>query len=588
MSKQKQAKKDTSINDEGRIPETATVYRTVIAIDVNTIGASRFEPQARRRAKFKKEDTEKLGDSIVKSGLEQPILVRPVKPLDEFKYEYEIVFGERRWLAHKAKNLKYIDCFIKELSDSEVIERQYQENHERQDNDPLDDAFYFKYLQEKQGYSVKDLSIKFNISEKAVVNKLKFNDLIEEAKQELSDGFLPLGHALFLSKFPPETQKKIVEEQMAYRYGDKDDGACSFAEFKEEIELEILRKLADAPFNPDDPRLHIKGLICSKCPERTGYSPMLFEDAEDWENDSCLNGRCFQSKININLRLKREDIAANYAKPGDYIEDAVKKVPIVYEYGFVDKDDIPFSDVKPDDVLKNQKLYESKECESAEPALAIKGEKKGQEVYICRNKECEIHFPRNKSENSQQELSEWQREQMESEFKMKVAIQVRDQIYAESIRFFESGNSFWQYSDLVDKLLQNLLFIRRNQFEQLKLALKKFPKPPAKFDDSTKNADFVARLEPFQKSQLLFLCTFAEVGHMFWRYEPQEDVKGLAKEYTKLDYRKLEAEARVKLAPKEFKEIAEGYLLRVVNGIEEEPPKFWLKENSDADTEDSD
>jgi ParB/RepB/Spo0J family partition protein len=585
MSKQKQvqspkSKVESSNTFEIDLDSYQPGQTLAIPIETWRIVPNNFEPQQRRRARFKQEDFESLGKSILKHGLRQPILVRPIAVLDERKADFEIVFGERRWEATKAAKISFVNCFVESLTDAQVIELQYEENHKRQDNDPLDDAFYFKYLQDNEGYSVKDLSIKFSISEKAVANKLKFNDLIDEAKQDLSEGFLPLGHALYLSKFSPETQQKILEDGLPYQWGDKNDGAQSFTEFKDEVEKEILRKLATAPFNPDDERLHLKGLVCSKCPERTGFSPMLFDGADNWENDSCLNAKCFSEKINVNLRIKREDIAAKICKPGVFIEDAVKKVPLVTESSYFDKDDIPFSDAK---ILTSQNLIESTECEHANPALCVKGDKKGQEVFICNTESCEVHNPisDNKTEKPT-ELSDWERRSKEKEFNSEVAKSVREEVFAESIKFFESGNSFWQYSDLVDELLAQFLFSRRHYWDELKTALKTFPKLPKNFDDSAKTKAFIAQLEPFHKSQLLFLCTYATDGYIGYNFTPQDGVEKIAKDYTKLNYKKLDAEMRMNLAPDEFKHLAEGYLLQVVSGVDDaEPPHFWYEENKD-------
>lgn len=566
MAKQKQVKEV-----ETNIP------RTVVSIELSRIVPNSLEPQARRRKRFNQDEIESLGKSIVSKGLLQPILVRPIAVLSELKGDYEIVFGEQRWLASKGKKLKTIDCFVRELTNAEVIELQYEENHERKEPDPLDDAFYFKYLQTEENYSVQDLSIKFNISEKAVINKLKFNDLIEEAKQELSDGILPLGHALYLSKFPPETQKLIVEEQYAYNYGDKNDGAVKLSEFKEEVEENIIRKLSEAPFNPDDARLHLKGLICSKCPERSGFEPRLFDGADNWENDSCLNPTCFKEKTNINLRIKHEDIAAKISKPGEYLDEAVKKVPLVTESYWFDDDDTPFNKK---DVLTKQKILETNECENATPALCVKGEKKGAEVYICQNKTCPTHNPTSKEEETK-ELSEYRRKELEEEQEIKVGLQVRETVFAEAIRFFERGNSFWQYADLVDRLLVETLFARRHYWSNLRSVLKQFPKCPKNFDDKDANVKFVSTLEPFHKSQLLFLVTFVAVGDMSWRYEPQDGVKQIATDYTKLNYKKLDAETRFELAPDEFKPLAQAYLDAVIEDRETEPPKFWVKEDEE-------
>ena len=105
---------------------------TIILIPISNIQPSPLEPQARRRARFKPEEIETLGDSIVRHGLRQPILVRPSEKQEHKNRQrvYEIVFGERRFLAAKAKGISEIKCFVENLSDAEVIELQYEENHE--------------------------------------------------------------------------------------------------------------------------------------------------------------------------------------------------------------------------------------------------------------------------------------------------------------------------------------------------------------------------------------------------------------------------------------------------------------------------
>lgn len=569
-------KPKSKAKNAGDIPITVTTS-SVVDIEVSRIGVSRFEPQKRRRARFRDEDTAALGQSIRVNGLKQPIQIRPVKPLDDFKSEYEIVFGERRFLASKFIGAKTIRCFVEDLSDAQVLELQYEENHRRQENSPLDDAFLFKFLIETEGYDEKKLADKFNKSVRNIKQMLSLNELVPEAVALFESGKLPLKHATYMAKFHEAAQKEIFEEGMMWRYGDEDDGIADFEEFKDSIEEEIIRKLADAPFDPEDKRLNLKGLKCSECLKNTHFQKVLFPEFE--AEARCMDKVCFDAKTRIHLTLIRDEIAEKMIaenSPAKTIEQAVKAVPLVTSSSYVDNENLPFKEK----VLTNQKILPEPECEFSTIALSVKGEQKGQEVYICAEKKCPVHDAHSKAK-SVDDLSDFQRENLENEFTVKVGLAVREQIFAESIRFFESGKTVWEFADLVEKLLCKLLFSRRTYFANaLKNVIKQFPKCPAGFGDDELNAKFVSGLQPFQKQQLLFLCIFAETGYMSWRPEPQDEVKELAKNYCKaaINYELLDAETRLKLAPDEFKDLAAKHLENVRNGEKSEIPSFWVKE----------
>ena len=284
------------------------------SVSVDRIIVSPFETQIRRRSKFNTEDIETLSDSILRNGLRQPIQLRPVGD------KLEIVFGESRFLAHLAKNLSKINCFVDELSDVQVVELQWAENHDRQEPDPLDDTFTFAYLKSEQNLTDYDLSIKYKMSETNVARRLKLNDLIPEAKDLLSRKILPLGHAVFMATLGTEAQKEIVEDRMYYLYSDHDQRILTYDEFEDLIGVEITRELSNAPFDTSDPRLHIKNLTCADCPQRTGFEPKLFDEGFA-KGDKCLNKKCFEMKTNVNLKIQQAEIAeANVATMGEAVE----------------------------------------------------------------------------------------------------------------------------------------------------------------------------------------------------------------------------------------------------------------------------
>lgn len=533
-------------------------------IDLIDIVVSPFPSQKRRRERFDPLETEKLAVSIKTHGLRQPILVRPAGK------KFEIVYGERRFLATRFNKSKTILAFIDLLSDANALELQYEENHQHSPNYPLDDAFLFKYLHEREGYSIEQLADRLNTSRRNVADKLKLNDLIPEAKTELENGSLPLKHAIYIAKFAPSTQKIIISEKYAYRYGDADDGARPFEEFQEEVEEHILRQLSNAPFDPADERLHIKHLQCFNCEERTGFAPLLFTDLA--KGDSCLNKSCFEVKTNLHLKFKREELAANLPNPDEKpLAEIVKNVPLVTERSRVE--DSPFKKEKP---LTSQKFLPEPECEFSEISLIVEGSRKGEETYICRNKLCKVH---NAKKPEQGEPTTQQLEALETDFEIKVRMIAREKVFAEAIKTFDDNNPFWIYEDLVEKLIVECLFSKRMYLKSsFSNILEKFPKCPKNFDSTEKTAAFVKTLDFRQRSRLLFLCTFSTLDFMSWRVEPQDGVRRIALDYTDTDYDLLDAEIRLSIAPEEFKDKAAAYLEAVRNGEKPLLPQFWTGE----------
>lgn len=537
----------------------------IFNLNLSNIVPSPFEPQSRRRSKFKPEDIEDLANSIVLQGLFSPIVVRPSRIFIEKQAarNYEIVFGERRYLAHKIKNLDKIKCFVRELSDAQVLEMQYQENHQRSDNDPLDDAFLFQYLKTHEKYSDDDLADHFAKTKKEITEKLKLNDLIPEACAELSAGTLPLRHAYHLAKFPESSQREIVKSQLAYKYNDRSERAVSYHEFKAEVEENIVRRLTDAPFSTIDPRLHIKQLICPKCPDRTGFETYLFPDLA--KEDSCLNAACFRLKTNTHLKLKREELAAKIPNPAmNSIEEQIKHVPLVTGKSYTDER-APFREK----VLTNQKLMPECECEYSELSLIAEGIGKGESAYICREKSCPVHNP--PTEFDGDNLTD-----AETGFDRQVAKHVRRKIMKSAMEWFDDRRTFWVFDNLIKNLIARFLFeIDGFYHADISEAIRDWKNAPKNLKNPARIRSFVEGLDKRRQSQILFLL--AHVG--------AEDVQLLkiAADYTDLKFHLLDAETRLELSPEEFKPQARRYLQQLENGQAAEVPRIPGSETFDYD-----
>lgn len=496
--------------------EQVTSAAAVAVIGLDEIVPSTLEPQRLRRQRFEDSELEELAASIRSKGLICPITVRPVQSngagRGKKKPGFEIVCGERRALASRLAGAKTIQAITRELSDEDALEIQLQENLQRKDPDPLDEAFSFKYLLEKGNCTVHDLSIRFGRTEKNIRQKLKLNDLIPEALKELSDGDLPLGHAREIAKYPPGVQQKIVEDELAYRWQDKNDGAVSLADFKGEIEDEITLKLDAAVFDKSATDLHPEGLACEACPERTGYEPLLF-DEELKVGDSCLNKDCFKAKEIRFYELSRERIAEEEKTEPENI------LPVTdsYHYGKT-----PFGDTKFEDQVK---YLDKPECADSKPSIIFKGERAGQKTYICTNKDCEVHKKQTDVDDSEDQPSDWQLKRMETTFQIDVANKVRSRVLLESLKHFGKKNLFWNNQDLVIKLILDL--VGQNSYRLNNYHKEVFSVWSGEDLDWSKESEikkFVSGLDPLKQTEILFLLTFVNENFSTYDMVPQDGV----------------------------------------------------------------
>ncbi len=526
-------------------PETVkavtTFSDTVIPIDITKITPSPFEPQARRRKHYKQTKLEELASSIEQQGLLHPIIVRPKDG------KHEIVVGERRWLAFKLLGLEKINCFVNNYSDAKALEVQMQENLQRQDIDPLDEAFDYKFLLENSKSTIDDLAVKFGKTEKFIQQRLKLTELIPEALREIEEDFLPLGHALAIAKYPSESQQTIVSEQMAYRGDDKAYGAKPLPEFISEIENRIVRLLKNAPFDTENPNLRLDGLICPNCPQRSKFAPLLFADDFD-EDDRCLNRKCFEFKTNVDLRQKLDEIAAQMPNPEHKpLEEIRKEVPLVTDKSWADK--TPFKK-KP---LTNQEFFDEPTCVYSELSLITGGERKGQKAYTCQNKSCAVHNPA-------QILSEVDSREKTRELERRVELLAREKVLAKAIEFFTDYKPIWMYDDLIQKLIVELWIGKGIETQKfITRIIRDWKELPKAINGRGELKDFVASLDKTKQSQLIFLLLCP------WNASTDE-VKQLAEDYARTDYRIIEAEARLELAPESEKILAQDILTATRGG----------------------
>lgn len=163
-----------------------------------------------------------LGRSIAEKGLQQPITVRPIKD-DPHGHSHEIVFGERRWRAHKwlAANGRLPDgtilCHVRAMSDDERDSAATVENLQRADITPFEEAMAFKRELDK-GKTVEELARELGLSQSWRISyRLRLLNLNEATAKLARAGSISLNDAQEIARLPEREQLQVVQRLNAGR-----------------------------------------------------------------------------------------------------------------------------------------------------------------------------------------------------------------------------------------------------------------------------------------------------------------------------------------------------------------------------------
>jgi len=161
------------------------------AIDMVAISELTRNPYQPRQI-FNEVKLEELSQSIKKNGIIQPIAVRQNKSNSE---KYEIVAGERRWLAAQRAGLHEIPVNILDLSDVESLEVAIVENVQRDDLSPIEEARGYKRLSDEFKYDHDSISKLMSKSRSHISNTLRLLTLPSDVIAMLEEGTLTSGQA---------------------------------------------------------------------------------------------------------------------------------------------------------------------------------------------------------------------------------------------------------------------------------------------------------------------------------------------------------------------------------------------------------
>src|SRR3989344_4092383 len=155
-------------------------------IPVSSISPNTHQP----RRNFSAPELEDLASSIKEHGILQPLLVT-----ERTDGGYELVAGERRWLAAQMAGLATVPALIKTMANRDKLEVALIENIQRENLNPIEEAFAYQRLMEEFSLTQQDVADKVGKSRPAIANTIRLLSLPEEVKTALVDKRINTGQA---------------------------------------------------------------------------------------------------------------------------------------------------------------------------------------------------------------------------------------------------------------------------------------------------------------------------------------------------------------------------------------------------------
>jgi len=149
------------------------------------------------RMHFDEAKIDELAKSIAESGVIQPILVRPLP-----NGRYQLIAGERRWLASQKAGKATIPAVLKQVSDELSMEMTIIENLQRQDLNSIEQAKAYERLGREFGMTQEQMAVRLGIDRQAIGGHLRLLKLPQSIQDKVSTGELRYSHARLVAQLP--------------------------------------------------------------------------------------------------------------------------------------------------------------------------------------------------------------------------------------------------------------------------------------------------------------------------------------------------------------------------------------------------
>ena len=182
-------------------------------IAVELIDRNPYQPRRRM-------DPVSLGElaaSISSSGVVQPIVVRPGDG-----GRFQLIAGERRWLASQQAGKKTVPAVVRQVSNEQAMEMTIVENLQREDLNPLEHARAYEHLGREFSLTQEQMAQRTGKDRASVANYLRLLKLPPEVQIELETGALSFGHAKVLMSLESaeaiiNVAKRVIERALSVR-----------------------------------------------------------------------------------------------------------------------------------------------------------------------------------------------------------------------------------------------------------------------------------------------------------------------------------------------------------------------------------
>jgi ParB family transcriptional regulator, chromosome partitioning protein len=173
-----------------------------LEIEINLIDSNPHQP----RLAFDQEKLESLAQSIKHHGIIQPLIV------SQSNGRYELIAGERRFMAAKKAGLQKVPVIIREAEEKEKLELALIENVQRHDLNPVEEAKAYKKLADEFEMNQEEIADRVGKSRSAVANKIRLLNLPVEIQRAIIENKITEGHAKAILAMPnPEKQRALFE-----------------------------------------------------------------------------------------------------------------------------------------------------------------------------------------------------------------------------------------------------------------------------------------------------------------------------------------------------------------------------------------
>jgi len=201
------------------MPQTAVSASMPIPQGSAEIAIDLIDPNPyQTRRNIREESLNELADSIRSSGVVQPVVLRPVTG-----GRYQLVAGERRWLASKRAEKSTIPAVVRQISNEQAMEITIVENLQREDLNSIEQARAFERLSREFGLTQEQIATRTGKDRASIANFIRLLKLPAAVQDSLESGALSFGHGkalVALAGFPDHLEKathEVLQKQLSVR-----------------------------------------------------------------------------------------------------------------------------------------------------------------------------------------------------------------------------------------------------------------------------------------------------------------------------------------------------------------------------------